>query len=258
MDARDGLISAGDHTSQLTWMDAKRDGVVFTPRHGKPIEINALWCSSLRRLSLLVGSTDGELARKWSRAAERCASSINEKFWLPDRGFLADVIGTDDQPLRLLRPNQLWAIGLPLAPVRDERAMSVLHAVESRLLTPVGLRTLAPDEPGYQPRFQGNLFERDRAYHNGTVWPWLLGPFCEAILRTSDFAPEAVARVRLILLPLVREMAGLSERRHTGSLLSYPEVFDADEPRRPDGCPMQAWSVAEVIRVLALTRSRVV
>lgn len=257
VDPRDGLIAAGDDSSQLTWMDAKRDGVVFTPRHGKPIEINALWCSSLRRLSLLVASSEPALARTWGKASEVCATSINEKFWLHDLGYLADVLGPGDQPSRLLRPNQLWAISLPLAPVTGQRALSVLQAVETRLLTPVGLRTLAAGEPGYQARFEGNLFERDRAYHNGTVWPWLLGPFCEAKLRASDFSAEAIASVRSLLLPIVTEIAGLSEAPQSRTILSYPEVFDADDPRRPDGCPMQAWSVAELMRVLALIRPRV-
>ncbi|MFZ4574288.1 MAG: amylo-alpha-1,6-glucosidase [Phycisphaerales bacterium] len=258
VDPADGLVAAGGPGTQLTWMDARRDGVVFTPRDGKPVEINALWCSSLRRLADAQERIGGEpnIERSaWRRAADQCARSMTALMWNERQGCMADRLSlingawvASDE----VRPNQLFAVSLPGGPVVGERARRLVATVGRSLLTNEGLRTLAPDAPGYRPRFEGTLFERDRAYHNGTVWPWLIGPFGEAWLRSEDSSDAAKREVRALIEPMLRGVQGDLASR-SGTLLSVPEVYDADEPRRPDGCPMQAWSVAELIRLLALT-----
>ena len=255
VDPADGLVRAGDEHTQLTWMDARRDGVVFTPRHGKPVEINALWCSSLRRLAAACGGPD---APAWLDAAERCAASMLRLMWRERDGWMSDCLIASGKvwvQSDEFRPNQLFAVSLPHAPVVGAAARRLVAAVSESLLTPVGMRTLAPDAPTYEARFEGNLFARDRAYHNGTVWPWLIGPFGEAVLRAEGMSPASKARVRAMLAPMVAELTA-AQSVASGTLLSVPEVYDADEPRRPDGCPMQAWSVAEVLRLLALTSPR--
>jgi len=257
VDGADGLVKAGDPNTQLTWMDARRDGVVITPRHGKPVEINALWCSSLRRLALMIERIEAaecsEVALLKSHAAT-CARSMRLKFMRPD-GSLVDVLTpTADGWIasREIRPNQIFAVSLPEAPFSGTDAHKIIAVVERELLTPVGLRTLSVDDANFRPRFKGTLFERDRAYHNGTVWPWLLGPFAEAIMRADGFSNESRVRARALMMPLLRCVA---DERGFGVVHSIPEIFDATEPHRPDGCPAQAWSVAEVIRVLALSHS---
>lgn len=259
VDAEDGLVKAGDPNTQLTWMDARRDGVVFTPRHGKPVEINALWCSSLRRLASMlerIHSRDPSEIAKLRSHAESCARSMREKFIRAD-GSLIDTWTPGPAgwtASREIRPNQIFAVSLPEAPFRGEDARKIIAAVERELLTPVGLRTLSPDDPGFRPRFNGTLFERDRAYHNGTVWPWLIGPFAEAVMRADDFSPASRSLARSLVAPLLNSVA---QERGFAVVHSIPEIFDATAPHRPDGCPAQAWSVAEVIRVLALSNSPV-
>jgi len=249
LDPADGLITAGDETTQLTWMDARRDGVVFTPRHGKAVEINALWHAALTRLAPLVSKRDGKLASALAELAERCKASFEPAFWNARAGCLSDVLtpaGGAWTPDPLVRPNQIFAVSLGRDLLSSARAQAVVEACTARLLTPVGLRTLAPGESGYCPHYRGSLFERDRAYHNGTVWPWLLGPYCEALLRVNDFSKDARARVLALLAPLADMLA-------SSPTLSTAEVYDAEPPRRPEGCPAQAWSVAEILRVYAMT-----
>lgn len=241
MDA-DGLIAAGDPTTQLTWMDAKRDGVAFTPRHGKPVEISALWHHALLTLAEL--SNDAREADDLRQLAEQVAASFRAKFWWPQRRCLHDVLVPRDggwQADGKLRPNQIFAVSLPHSPLPLDQQRLVVQAVKERLLTPVGLRTLDPADPDYRGRYEGNLFQRDGAYHQGTVWPWLIGPYCEALVRIDDFSAASRANVRPVLQPLIAEL----DRCCIGQL---PEVYDGDEPRRPQGCPAQAWSVAEVLR----------
>lgn len=243
----DGLIIAGDEQSQLTWMDAKRDGVVFTPRHGKAVEINALWFNALRCVAEM---TDDQRERDDLTAlSDRAAESFREKFWWQDRACLRDVLNPRETASDELRPNQIFAASLPFSPLEKEQQRAVVKIVGDRLLTPFGLRTLDPADPNYRGRYEGNLFERDRAYHNGTVWPWLIGPYCEALLRVNDFNVASKRKVKKIIQPLIDEMSNLEGAR---CLWQIAEVYDGDPPHRPGGCPAQAWSVAEVLRIATL------
>jgi glycogen debranching enzyme len=257
MDAADGLIAAGDHHSQLTWMDAKRNGVVFTPRFGKPVEINALWYSGLRGLARLLSGVEQNTSAELDALATRVATSFRRAFFDPSRGCLFDVLvphhtrhgHADWIPDAKIRPNQIFAVSLPDSPLDAAQQRSVLACVRSRLLTPMGLRTLDPEDPGYKGRFEGDLMARDGAYHNGTVWPWLIGPYAEAVLRVGGFSAEARAQARSAIAPLMAALDGFS----SGQLA---EIFDGDgtpeHPQRPDGCFAQAWSIAELLRVNTL------
>lgn len=263
-DAKDGLIAAGEVGTQLTWMDAKRDGVVFTPRHGKPVEINALWYSGLMVTADLCEKDLPRRSRELRQIAERVGKSFREQFWNDEDHCLYDVlsprsgafVGVDE-----IRPNQIFACSLPYSALELERQQSVVRVVTEHLLTPRGLRTLSPTEKGYVARFEGPLFERDRAYHNGTVWPWLLGPYAEAVLRVGKFSERSRALARDAIQPLL-DMISPSETSDSGgpALGQIPEIYDADDspqrPRRPDGCFAQAWSVAECLRVLAMTMKK--
>jgi len=243
--ASDGLIVVGDPDVPLTWMDAKREGQIFTPRDGKPVEINALWHNALHCLAAL--TTDAAEAGELRERAGHTALSMQMSFWWPERACLYDVLPADGSPPEhgALRPNQIFAASLPHSPItRDQRAC-VVDAVRDHLLTPYGLRTLEPSDPGYCPRYEGDLMQRDAAYHNGTVWPWLIGPYCEAVLRLHDFGADAKREVKDALAPL---LGGLDE----GCIGQIAEVYDADPPHRASGCPAQAWSVGEVLRVLEM------
>lgn len=258
----DGLIACGTPATALTWMDARRDGVVFTPREGKPVEIQALWINALRAVADIVANSHPKLAREYQQIAERANQSFVLRYWDASRGYLADRLFEDMSGGGrwaadwTLRPNQIFAASLPLVDLPHEARASVVGTCRSRLLTPMGLRTLDPRDTRYCPRFRGPLFERDKSYHNGTVWPWLIGPYVQALLRCSvgpgaeagDVA-RAKAEGRSVLDPLLRSItAGLA----AGTL---PEVFDAETPpagqhQRPDGCMAQAWSVAQVLEAL--------
>jgi glycogen debranching enzyme len=259
MDA-DGLIIAGNAQTQLTWMDAKRDGVVFTPRFGKPVEISALWYAATLMLAHAIEPDQPRTARELAQLADLTGRSFERSFWNPARGCLFDCLvpegaswrGVDD-----VRPNQLFAVSLAHSALSREARRGVLDVVTRDLLTPFGLRTLAPDSAQYRARFEGPLFERDRAYHNGTVWPWLIGPYCEALLRVEGFSPEARGRVLRVLRPLLDELDATRPRAGVAlPVRQLAEVYDADEapgsPRRADGCFAQAWSVAEVLRAVRL------
>jgi predicted glycogen debranching enzyme len=232
VDPEDELVSAGDPNTQLTWMDAKMGDVAFTPRSGKPVEINALWYNALKLM--------GEDAR-----AEKAATNFRNKFWLsPFRGCY-DVIGDESNPNykdAKLRPNQIFAASLPHSPLDPEQRRAVVEVVRRELLTPFGLRTLARGEPNYHPRYAGDQFQRDGAYHNGPVWPWLIGSFLEAYLRINDSSADSVRQARVWLRPLLDEM-------DRGCIGQLHEIFEGDEPHRPVGCCAQAWSVAEVLRM---------
>ncbi len=252
MDERDGLIVAGDPSTQLTWMDAKRDGVVFTPRYGKPVEINALWYHALCAMSEAMreqapGASDG-----FEILARRVRESFTASFWCEEAGCLADVLVPDSERWiqdRSIRPNQIIACALRYSPLNAEHKRRAIATVEEHLLTPVGLRTLSPRDSRYHGRFEGRMFERDKAYHQGTVWPWLLGPFVEALLRVDDFSPASRQRARALLKPLI-EQTVLGR-----SLGQLAEVYDGDtapdRPRLPGGCMAQAWSIAAVLDGLA-------
>lgn len=253
MDRADGLIAAGDENSQLTWMDAKRDGIVFTPRQGKAVEINALWHHGLLSVAAAVGESDPARAAEFRALAAKVAESFRSRFWNAPAGCCVDVLlrGTDGgwTPDARIRPNQLLAVSLAHSPLTRPQQRSVVERVKRTLLTPVGLRTLDPADPGYRPTYRGPMRERDAAYHNGTVWPWLLGPYAEAVLRAGQFSAAARAEALAALRPLVAEM----DRHALGQIA---EVYDGDDsperPRGPGGCPAQAWSVAEPLRVMLM------
>ena len=258
MDPADGLIAAGDETTQLTWMDAKRDGVVFTPRYGKAVEVNALWHHGLRCLAEALETSDPAKSRELADLAARVARSFETLFWNEAIGGLADVLvpragGQGWMQDLSIRANQVVAVALRHSPLSLDKARRVVDLVERELLTPVGLRTLSPRDSRYCGRFEGDMFCRDRAYHQGTIWPWLLGPFVEALLRVEGFSEAAKERARQILARLLDEM------RSGRSLGQLCEVYDADEssdrPRAPGGCMAQAWSVAALLRGLALVES---
>ncbi|WP_447975074.1 amylo-alpha-1,6-glucosidase [Nitrospira sp. Kam-Ns4a] len=235
----DGLLAAGTPGVQLTWMDAKVGDWVVTPRIGKPVEVQALWLNALR--------IAGGRAAKWRRLHERGLASFRTRFWNRTGGGLYDVVDAGHCPGALdarCRPNQIFAVGgLPFALLEGEPARRVVDLVEQRLWTPMGLRTLAPDEPGYRPRYEGGVRERDEAYHQGTAWPWLLGPFVEAWVRVRGGTRKAKQEAR------TRFLAPLLAHLDEAGLGHLSEIADGDPPHRPRGCPFQAWSVSEALRL---------
>lgn len=244
VDASDGLLRQGVQGYQLTWMDAKVDDWVVTPRRGKAVEINALWYNALCLLErwLRDAGREGEADRCAARA-ESARQSFNRRFWFADGGYLYDVVDGEQGDDPSFRPNQIFAIALPHAVLDASRWREVLDRVRRRLLTPVGLRTLSPDHPDYRAEYSGDLRSRDAAYHQGTVWPWLLGPFVDAWLRTY---PADVDTARSFV-------AGFDAHLGEGCIGSISEIFDAEAPFTPRGCIAQAWSVAEVLRCLVAT-----
>lgn len=232
----DGLITTDAPGWQLTWMDAKVENWVVTPRMGKPVEINALWYHALRVMEAFADEFD------WPGDYAELAEHVRESYaayWYPQGGYLYDVLG--ETPDTHLRPNQIFAVSLPHSPLNKVQAAAVVHAVERALLTPYGLRTLAPDDPDYRGYYRGNAWERDSAYHQGTVWPWLIGPYIFAYLHVHDYSTDAKAVCRSLLSPLLAHVwdAGIG---------SISEIFDGDAPHMPKGTISQAWSVAEVLR----------
>lgn len=250
MDPADGLIMAGDETTQLTWMDAKRDGVVFTPRHGKPVEISALWHHGLVLVSEALRRSDAGKSRDLAALAARVGESFRRLFVDEKAGRLHDCLQPDGRggwkPVSQVRPNQVFAAALEHSPLTLAQRRMVVADARRRFLTPVGLRTLDAGDPGYEARFDGDMMSRDRAYHNGTVWPWLLGAYGEAVLRAGEFSTEARAEV----LRSVGALIGSLSRNCLGQI---GEVYDAEPDaqgvRREQACVAQAWSVAEPLRV---------
>jgi len=241
----DGLLAAGEAGYALTWMDAKLGERVFTPRIGKPVEINALWYNALRHAARIAErAKHGELAKRWSELADRAHASFNQKFWNEATGCLFDVVeeeGRAHDHCGKIRPNQLLAISLPHQALDAAKHKSVVNVCRKHLLTPMGMRTLAPEDPAYIGNYSGTLDARDAAYHQGTVWPWLLGPFISAWIKAEgkDAIPAARDSLRGLRAHLI----------HNG-LNGISEVANGDAPHYPEGCPWQAWSVAEVLRVL--------
>jgi len=235
----DGLIACGEPGVQLTWMDAKVGDWVVTPRIGKPVEIQALWLNAL--------SFAGRTNPKWREHFSRGLESFRNRFWNDTRRCLFDVVDVNHQPGvhdPAIRPNQIFAIGgLPVSLFTDERARLILESVEDNLLTPLGLRSLAASEPGYVHRYEGGVRERDGAYHQGTVWPWLIGPFVEAWVRARGDGPTARREAR------ERFLQPLLEHLNEAGLGHVSEIADAEAPHVPRGCPFQAWSVGELLRL---------
>ncbi|MBX3623143.1 MAG: glycogen debranching enzyme family protein [Rhizobacter sp.] len=245
VDPRDGLLHQGAEGYQLTWMDAKCDGWVVTPRRGKAVEINALWFNALRVLSGWLQRLDQPgAAEAWARRADHARESFNRRFWFAQGGYLYDVVDGPQGNSAECRPNQVFAISLPHPVLDRSRWAEVLQVVRQRLLTPVGLRSLAPGSAHYAPRYFGNLKERDAAYHQGTVWAWLIGPWLDA-WRKHHPGDDAGARAWL---------DGLVAHLGEFGIGSVAEVFDAEIPYTPRGCVAQAWSVAELLRQLLACR----
>ncbi len=248
VDPADGLLVQGEEGYQLTWMDAKLGDWVVTPRRGKAVEINALWFNALELLANWLRETgDEEAANRYHEHAQRAQRSFNKRFWCDEGGYLYDVIdapnGSDGKSIR---PNQVFAISLDHPVLQKDRWASVLAVVENELLTPVGLRSLSPHHPDYKKNYHGDLKTRDAAYHQGTVWAWLIGPFIDAWLKLH---PDELATARefLRVFPEHLDEAGLG---------TISEVFDAEAPHLASGCIAQAWSVAEVLRCWVKTAPR--
>jgi predicted glycogen debranching enzyme len=239
VDIKDGLLRQGAPGYQLTWMDAKVDDWVVTPRRGKAVEINGLWYNALRLLEQWLREEPTEADPKvYADHAHRAKESFNQRFWYAEGGYLFDVIDGEHGDDHACRPNQLLAFSLKY-PVLDQQYWKpVLHVVRERLLTPVGLRSLSRDHPDYKAKYFGDLRARDAAYHQGTVWAWLIGPFIDAWVRVH---PDQRAEARKFL-------EGFVPHLNEACIGSISEVFDAEAPFTPRGCIAQAWSVAEVLR----------
>ena len=240
----DGLITGGTPGTQLTWMDAKIDDRVITPRHGKPVEIQALWVRALEVGEKLARQFSDRTYADHCRAdRQRAVASFQQRFWYEHGGYLYDVIDGPEGDDTSLRPNQLFAISLVDDLVPRERAQQILRLVKEQLFTPVGLRTLSATDPHYHARYEGGVRERDSAYHQGTVWPFLLGPMVTAWIKS--FGRNATARNEARGL-----LNGLEAHLGEACLGQVSEIFDAEAPHAPRGCFAQAWSVAEPLRAL--------
>ena len=238
---KDMLLGIGQKDVQLTWMDAKIDDDVVTPRYGKAVEINALWYSALDTVggfARLLGNQND--SHNFSDIAEEVRTSFSQIFWNPEANCLYDRTA-DGVPDPSIRPNQIIAIALPKPLLQKSKEKAVVNAVRSELLTPYGLRTLSPKDPNYKGLYEGDLQSRDLAYHQGPAWPWLLGPFVKAYVRVSEDLNASRKKAAMFLDPMRAHL------REAG--LGYvSELFDGAPPWRPRGCIAQAWSVAEVLR----------
>jgi predicted glycogen debranching enzyme len=244
VDKEDGLLIQGKEGYQLTWMDAKVDNWVVTPRRGKAVEINALWYNALKLLEDWVRQEQGNSeAAKYSEYARMAYDSFNKKFWCEEKGFLFDVVEGENGNDISLRPNQIFSISLCNPVLQQDRWGQVLDSVREHLLTPVGLRSLAPGSPDFKAKYFGDLRARDASYHQGTVWAWLIGPFIDAWLKVH---PNDLADARNFL-------EGFKPHLGEACIGSISEVFDAEAPYTPRGCIAQAWSVAEVLRCFVKT-----
>jgi predicted glycogen debranching enzyme len=236
---KDGLLWSGEGDDSLTWMDARVNHKAVTPRVGKPVEVQALWLNALWAAR--------PLSDRWEALFKLANSAFQRRFWNEAGGYLYDVVDVNRRPGAVdvsVRPNQVLAVGgLPFSLLDSDKALQMLLVVEGKLLTPLGLRTLAPGEAGYRRHYQGNVTERDTAYHQGTVWPWLMGPFVEGWVRVRGNTPAAKKEAR------ERFLDPLLEQLHHGGLGHLPEITDGEVPFTPRGCPFQAWSLGELIRL---------
>lgn len=254
----DGLIHAGEGFDQVTWMDVRVGDILPTPRHGKPVEINAYWYNALCIMDFFSGKLAGELPendRDYAAMAEQTGKSFREKFWNEEAGCLKDVLSEEKAasestgvgkgrpcPDSQIRCNQIWAVSLPFSLLDREREKQVVETVYRKLYTPLGLRTLSMDDPEFHPFYGGQMLERDLAYHQGTVWAFPLGGYYLAYLKVNDYSEEAKERVRAQLQSIT---AALRE----GCIGQLPEIYDGAEPVSSKGCFAQAWSVGELLRV---------
>jgi predicted glycogen debranching enzyme len=241
----DGLLLSGEPGVQLTWMDAKVGDYVVTPRRGKAVEVQALWYNALRVMEDLAQRFgDGPGEERFRSMASRAKRSFNRRFWNEESECLYDVVdgeGADGA----IRPNQIFSVSLRHSMLSRKRARQVVEVVGRELLTPFGLRSLSASDPRYTPHYEGGVFERDTAYHQGTVWAWLMGPFITAYVRANSQSAAAAKRARARALRL---LTGFNEHLSEAGLGHISEIFDAESPHAPRGCIAQAWSVAEVLR----------
>ncbi len=239
---RRGLVTAGAEGYALTWMDAKAGGWIVTPRHGAAVEINALWYNALRSAAAAAAGIDPGFARQCREWAEQTEKAFRPAFWLPDKGYLADVLAPAGEVDSSLRPNQLLAISLPFPLLAGAEARQVVQRVGQELLTPLGLRTLSPADPAYQPYYGGDQQARDAAYHQGAAWAWLMGPFISAYRQAYGRDARTLAVSRCLLAPLLDHL-------QAGGLGQVTEICEGTPPHVPAGCFAQAWSVAEILRL---------
>lgn len=239
----DGLLLAGEGLAQVTWMDVRVGEILPTPRHGKPVEVNAYWYNALRIMEIfadIVGSTDAK-ATGYKKMSERVKESFEKKFWMGEKGYLRDVIsGTkaDEQ----MRCNQIWAVSMPFTMLDREKEMHIVDAVFEKLYTPYGLRTLEKNDSEFHPIYKGTMYERDMAYHQGTVWNFPLGGYYMAYLKVNDYSEKAKSIIReqlMVMESVLRE----------GCIGQIPEIYDGGNPVSSKGCFAQAWSVGEMLRV---------
>jgi len=242
----DGLITAGNHETQLTWMDAKCNGVAFTPRCGKAVEVNALWYNALCLCAQFYAGRDVENAKHYQSMADKVKVSFCKLFWNEETGYLNDCILPDGSVDSSLRPNQIFAVSLPFSPLPPQQQKSVVNVMQKELLTPYGLRTLNVQNERYKGTYKGPQQQRDEAYHQGTVWPYLIGPFVESFLKVNDFSRKSKKKAAEFIQPLMQHLT------QNGCIGSISEIFDGDAPHKPRGCIAQAWSVAELIRAYQL------
>lgn len=236
----DGLLYAGEPGVQLTWMDAKVGDQVITPRTGKPVEIQALWYNALRIMEDFAHHFgDEEDKSRYDSMADLAKLSFNGAFWNNEEGCLYDVVENGPRD-GSVRPNQIFAVSLPYTMLDEERAKGVVDKVEAELLTPFGLRSLSPRDPKYIPIYIGSPMDRDSAYHQGTVWAWLIGGFVDAYRKVYPDREDRVAEI----------LSGFERHLYEAGVGQISEIFDAEPPHSPRGCPAQAWSVAEVLRVM--------
>ena len=237
--AEDGLLYSGEQGVQLTWMDSKIGDWVVTPRTGKAVEINALWYNALLIYAYfleLSGSNDD--AAQIRNEADRMKNNFNDQFWNNEKGYLYDVVNGSEKD-DSLRPNQLFAISLPFALVENDKAASIVKIVTEKLYTPIGLRSLSPDDPSYTSCYEGDSSKRDSCYHQGTVWSWLLGAYVDALVKIGT--EKRLAK---------NVIENFAYHLNEGCIGSVAEIFDADPPHAPKGCIAQAWGVAEILRIM--------
>jgi predicted glycogen debranching enzyme len=241
----DGLLAAGESGAQLTWMDAKVGDYVVTPRYGKPVEIQALWYNALRVMEDLGNRFGDEAnAKRYGEMAARAKRSFNDLFWNEEKCCLYDAVNGDSRDAAI-RPNQIFAVSLPYTMLTREKGRRVVEVVECELLTPYGLRSLAPADPQYIGRYEGGPWERDTAYHQGTVWAWLMGPFITAYIKVNAQNGSRLNRARA---RAAEWLAAFQGHLRDAGLNHISEIFAADPPHAARGCVAQAWSVAELLR----------
>jgi glycogen debranching enzyme len=226
-------------------MDARIGDWVVTPRHGKPVEVNALWLNALCVMARFADHLSRD-NREYRYLAERARRGM-QRFWSAEHGYLYDVIGPDGVGDPTLRPNQLFAFSLPNRAFRQQFGEAVLRIVQERLLTPFGPRSLAPGSPGYDGQYPGDPPHRDSVYHQGAVWPWLLGAYADALVNVRGDTPATRTELRERIQPLLRHLA------QDACLGSISEIFDGDAPHAPNGAVAQAWSVSELLRIYAMS-----